>query len=704
MIAIYKRELKAFMNTMTGWIFVAAMMFITGIYFIAVNLMGGYSNITYTVSNSLFVYIIAIPFLTMRILTEERRQKIDQLIFTAPVSLWKIVLGKYLAMATVLLIPSVVFCTYPLVLTFYGTVALAEAYVAILGFFLYGLASISLALFLSSLTESVVIAAIISFAAMFVTYIMSGLINIVTNTSNAFTKFLGNLLGCFDFGSHITNMLNGILDIRSLIYFIIIVLVFLFLTVQVMQKRRFTVSKSTLSVGAYSSTMVVIVVAVAVVANLIVNEIPDKYMSIDVTGQNLYSISDTSKDLIANLDKDVQIYVISDENNKDDMVDKTIRQYTENSNHITCQYKDPVTNPSFYKQYSSDKISQNSLIVVCGDKYRVIDASDLYVQELDYSTYSYTVTGYDAEGQITSAINYVTMESMPTAYCIKGHGETSLESNFTDAIEKLNIQISDINLMDVDSVPEDAEFIVIAAPQTDYSKDDADKIKEYIKKGGNLYVCTYMMDDPAGTLPNFSSILAEFGVEVVPGVIVEQDSNYYYQSPYYLLPKVQYSSLTNGVYNQKYIFAPYSQGLIIDDTDENVSVQSLLKSSDSSMAYTDGADVATLEEKSYDLGAFVEKTFDDNTSTMLIFTSISMLSNDADKMVSNANSTLFGNCIAQFAPQDTGNISIPSKNYTNDTLVIDNAMGILYGVIFAVVLPLTLIVIGFVIWFRRRKK
>jgi len=122
MIAIYKRELKAFMDTMTGWIFIAAVMFISGIYFVAVNLMGSYANINVTVSSSLFIYIIAIPLLTMRILTEERKQKIDQLIFTSPVSLSKVVLGKYLAMCTILLVPILVMCIYPLILSQYGTV------------------------------------------------------------------------------------------------------------------------------------------------------------------------------------------------------------------------------------------------------------------------------------------------------------------------------------------------------------------------------------------------------------------------------------------------------------------------------------------------------------------------------------------------------------------------------------------------------
>ncbi|MGN0157029.1 MAG: ABC transporter permease, partial [Lachnospiraceae bacterium] len=86
MLAIYKRELKAFFQSVTGWLFVAAMIFLTGIYFMAINLMYGSSSVANTVANSVFIYILIIPILSMRILAEERKQKTDQLTLTAPVS------------------------------------------------------------------------------------------------------------------------------------------------------------------------------------------------------------------------------------------------------------------------------------------------------------------------------------------------------------------------------------------------------------------------------------------------------------------------------------------------------------------------------------------------------------------------------------------------------------------------------------------
>lgn len=702
MTAIYKRELKAFFSTMIGWIFIAAILFITGIYFLAINLMGASAKVSATINGSLFIYIIAIPILTMRIISEERRQKIDQLILTAPVSIWKIICGKYLAMCTVLMAPILVVCTFPFVLSMYGTVAYGETFVAILGFLLYGMASIAVGLFMSSLTESVVIAAIISFASMFITYMMAGIIGLITISDNAFTSFLAKVLGFVDFGTNFSNLMGGNLDLRAVIFFVLVILVFLYLTTQVIQKRRFTVSRSTIGVGVYNSTMLVVVVAAAVIANVIVKDIPDKYMSIDVTQNKMYSITDTTRDFLANLDKDVNLYVIQSESDKDELIDKTVREYAQSCNHIKYEYKDPIKNPGFYKQYTDENISLNSVIVVCGDKYKVVDTKNIYKSEIDYNTYSYNTTGYDGEGQLTGAINYVTMDNMPVAYNITGHGEGALGENFKEAVRKMNVDLSDVNLLNLDSITDGVQFVLIAAPTSDFSADDAQKVLDYAKNGGKLIVYTSVTDNVSG-LPNFKKILDDFGVTVIDGAVVESDAKHYYQNPTYLLPEIKYSTVTSDLYDKKYVFLPYAQGIDIAE-DDDLDVDVLLESSDSAKILLDEThESTTAGDAPYDLSAYIKKNYGDKTGRLMIFTSLFMLSDDADSMVSNANSTLFGNCLAEYVDSETGNISIPVKSYQSDALMIDSGMGILYGVIFAVLVPLALLVIGFVIWLRRRK-
>ena len=115
MLAIYKREVRSYFQSMVGCVFVAFLIAFTGIYFMAYNLTAGYPYFSYTLSGTLIVFIVGIPLITMRSFSEERKNKTDQLLLTAPVSLWKVVLGKYLAMVTVIGIPNVIFCAFPFI-------------------------------------------------------------------------------------------------------------------------------------------------------------------------------------------------------------------------------------------------------------------------------------------------------------------------------------------------------------------------------------------------------------------------------------------------------------------------------------------------------------------------------------------------------------------------------------------------------------
>ena len=153
MTAIYKKELRSYFTSMTGYICMAFMLVVIGIYFAVINLSSGYPYFGYTLSCVIVLFLLMTPVLTMRILAEEKNRKTDQLLLTAPVSLWKIVIGKYLAMVTVFGLALLITCFYPLILSRFGTVSLPMAYTAILGYFLYGSACIAIGLFISSITE-----------------------------------------------------------------------------------------------------------------------------------------------------------------------------------------------------------------------------------------------------------------------------------------------------------------------------------------------------------------------------------------------------------------------------------------------------------------------------------------------------------------------------------------------------------------------
>lgn len=222
MSAIFKREFKSYFQSVIGWLFLAATLSIFGLYFYVYNLVYGYPNIASTLSSVTFIFLITVPVLTMRVLAEEQRNKTDQLILTSPVSVGKIVAAKFLAMGAVFTIAVVVIAVTPLILSAFGAVPFRENYVAVLGFWLYGLTCIAIGMFVSSLTESQVIAAVLTFVLLFVGYMMESICSLISTSGNFVTK----VLGCYDLTGRLDNFFSGMFDIAGMIYYISLFFIF----------------------------------------------------------------------------------------------------------------------------------------------------------------------------------------------------------------------------------------------------------------------------------------------------------------------------------------------------------------------------------------------------------------------------------------------------------------------------------------------
>ena len=288
MLAIYKRELKSYFHSMTGCVFIAFLVMFTGIYFMAYNLNAGYPYFSYTLSGSLIVFLVGIPLLTMRSFSEERKTKTDQLLLTAPVSLTKVVLGKYFAMVTVLAVPNVIFCLFPLLIKLQGTAYLLVVYSSIAVFFLLGCVYLAIGMFMSSLTESQIIAFISTFGILLLLYLWDGILSFLPGSAlsgmigilliltlivvyiyhmtknwmlaagieavgiaaalivyfvksslyeNLLTKLLGRL-ALADVFMNISS--SNIVDVSGLLLYVSILIIFVFLTIQTIQKRRWS--------------------------------------------------------------------------------------------------------------------------------------------------------------------------------------------------------------------------------------------------------------------------------------------------------------------------------------------------------------------------------------------------------------------------------------------------------------------------------
>lgn len=184
MAAIYKRELKSYFQSMTGYVFIAFMVLFVGIYFMAYNMMSGYPYFSYTLSGMVTIIMIGIPVLTMRCFADDRKTKTDQLLLTSPVSVTKMVLGKYFSMITVFAVPVLLSGICPLIIKMNGTAHLKADYAAILAFFLLGCVYIAIGMFLSSLTESQIIAAVGTFGIILLLLLWPSLTGFLPTTAS----------------------------------------------------------------------------------------------------------------------------------------------------------------------------------------------------------------------------------------------------------------------------------------------------------------------------------------------------------------------------------------------------------------------------------------------------------------------------------------------------------------------------------------
>lgn len=708
MTAIYKREVRSYFCSFTGWLFVAVNLFVMGLYFQAINMLSGYPTISPVLQSIVFTFIVTVPILTMRSLSEERKNKTDQLILTAPVSVGKIVLGKYLALVTVLFIPTAFMGVLPLFLMRAGEFQMSVSYSSLLGFFLYGCLALAVGLFLSSLTESVVIAAVLSFGVLFLGFIMPGITSLLTSTgTSTVTTILARILNCFDMVGRFDTLSEGYFEVEAVVYYLSAIALALFCTVQSIQKRRYSVSGGGLKLGAYSVSGIVTAIALTVIVNLGLNYVPEQYSSFDLTENKLYTLMEETEEFLDGMTEDVTIYVLADEESGNADLGKTLERIRDRGSHVKVQYVSPSKNPNFYQNFTTDEPVAGSLIVAGEKRSQVVDYEDIYVYEFNYSTYRNEATGYDAEGQIVSALAYVTTDDMPVIYAVGGHGELELEDTFIKAMDKENVVCKDLMLYAVDEIPEDAQGLLLNAPTNDYSKEDAQKVIDYLEKGGNALIVVTMTEEE---MTNFDTILDFYGVSEVDGTIVELDRNYYYQNPYYLVPEIESARVTEPV-AKSLVFAPFSKGLAYDEeSSDEIYYTPLLTTSGEAFSKVNIMDSNNYNKTAEDIdGPFVvsleaeKATGDADISRAFLVGGETLFTGIGNEGSQGINVKLFGSMISELADHETP-VVVPVKSLEMPYLVFKAQTAYITAILCVILIPLVTLVTGLVIWLRRRRR
>ncbi|MCC8013830.1 MAG: GldG family protein [Eubacterium sp.] len=462
--------------------------------------------------------------------------------------------------------------------------------------------------------------------------------------------------------------------------------------------------------GTYSTLSALVVIAIAVVVNLIAGKINYKK---DLTPNAVFAITDETKSVLDGLEDDVTIYALYQTGQEDSVITQILDQYDNASGKIKTETKDPVLYPQFVEKYTDGgSISTGSLIVESGDRYKVVPVSDLYNTGTDYLT-GESKNEVTAEAKITGAIQYVTADSLPVIYAVTGHNEMTLSdlgSDLADKLETANIEVRDLNLFDED-IPEDCAILMLTTPQTDYTADEAEKVKKYLAADGRAL---FMVDYQYNTFENLDSILADYGLSLNNPIIFEADANYQYQNyPTAILPDIAIHDATEGL-SQIRVLLTTAYG-ITQTADKRVAttVEPLLSTSASAFGKNTEDETITMQEGDtagpFDVAvAVTDSTYTDTQHiTKLVVCSgyYYLLFAQADALVSGGNSDFIEGCIKWLNDKtDYESVSIRSKSLENDTFYTDYAQYERVKYICVIILPLFIIGYGFVIWLSRRNK
>lgn len=444
--------------------------------------------------------------------------------------------------------------------------------------------------------------------------------------------------------------------------------------------------------GTYSTLLTVVVIAIVIVVNMVAGQLPNGLKNIDLSSNHLYEVTDQSKDMLKGLDKKVEVHILAEKKTADQRIVTFVDKYASLSKKVSVKWTDPILHPTVLVETGA---SENAVIVSCKDTGKSTTFSLADMVEFDeyayYSSGQYKETGFDAEGQLTSAINSVVSDATYKVYYTTGHGEVAISNTLTDLFTKANITTAEVNTLIEESIPKDCELLFLNAPATDFMESEIEILSTYMKEGGKIiYVMT--MEDVA--LTNLDGFLAQYGLEVQEGLAADMQ-NCIQKNPYYLIPTLTVSgNLAAGLKSQMVLMLYPKAIKEVTPARETITIEAFMKTSEQ------GGYVVT-QDKQEQGTSILGAVATEDKSRLTVFTSPTLIEEQLTKTYSTLeNMTLFMNAVtANF--ENATNVSIPAKSLE----ITYNTMQHVGLFTFAVILgvPVVILGTGFVRWLKRRK-
>jgi ABC-2 type transport system permease protein len=457
--------------------------------------------------------------------------------------------------------------------------------------------------------------------------------------------------------------------------------------------------------GGYATLMTIVLIAIVVIINLLFTKLDYKA---DFTKNKLYSLSDQTFKALDKLKSNVTIYGFYESGKEDPTTTAILGKYSGYSKKVHVQYIDPVKQPQFVQKYSvnGDTISNGTIVVESGDKFKVIQASDLVNYTQDSSGNS-TPDSLAAEQRVTGAIMFVDGGQVTNIFTLSGHNEDTLTQDFTNQFNVQNFNVADINLLTKDANLSSGSILIVDSPKKDLSIDEETKIKAFLSNGGKAL---FMMDVLKEDMPNFKDLMNGIGININKSIVVEGNANQSTSNPVILLPQLMSHDILNAMISKsETIIVPDAQPIeTVKVKKSTTTVTPLLVTSASAWAKTN-LNATTLDKETGDLnGPFniavaITDTQDSNESRVVVVGSSVFTQAAVATASKGANVDFLMNSL-NWIRNDKDSITITPKSLAAETITISGLQTIFYSGVVIIVIPVAIAIMGVSVWLRRKNK
>lgn len=457
----------------------------------------------------------------------------------------------------------------------------------------------------------------------------------------------------------------------------------------------------------------VAVSAIAIILVIVINMVAGKLnINVDLTKTGLYTLDEDTIEYVSAIEDEIKLYYFVQSGTDYPEIDNVLERFDGLGKNMEVVEVDPILHPNYASGLVGDEAAStlqfNSIIVMneTNGRSKLVLTTEMITSSIDYETYTETYTS-DVEGQIASALMYVTNEDLPVMYIMSGHGEIELTETQKSLISKNNVDMITFDALSAETVPEDCDILLIHYPTYDFTEAQTELVKSYLAEGGKVIL---NLDYIAAEFKNLNSLLNYYGVEMVPGIIYETDSRHYSQNlPYCLIPEMADHEITAEIQGVKRLFVPQATGLrVLSNKRNTITATELLTTTEGAYSKVDLYSMGENKEEGdidgpFAAGICVEESYQGSTAQLLVYTSylwddvvISERSYGNRELLINSINYLSQMKSTFYAPTQNLSQQVPSWNLTG-------AQFGLHLVLKVILLPLACLIIGGVIVVLRRR-